>query len=151
MTDGDRPNIFPALRYRDPASALDWLKRAFGFREKVVYRGEDGTVHHAELQLGAGIVMFGEYKEEGWMGGHPPDALASTVSVYVVVEDPDAHHERAALAGATIVRGLVDQDYGSREYSARDLEGTCGRLAPTILRCERIDITRDSAVRPQTG
>ena len=36
-----RPNIFPALHYRDPDAALEWLKRAFGFDEKAVYRGDD--------------------------------------------------------------------------------------------------------------
>jgi uncharacterized glyoxalase superfamily protein PhnB len=43
--------------------------------------------------------------------------------MYVVVEDIDAHHDRAAAAGAEVVRALQDTDYGSREYSARDLEG----------------------------
>jgi uncharacterized glyoxalase superfamily protein PhnB len=122
MTD-PRPNIFPALRYRDADAAIDWLTRAFGFREKAVHRGEDGAVHHAELTFGTGLVMLGQYSQEGWMGGHAPDALASTISLYLVVEDPDAHHDRARAAGAQIVRELTDQDYGSREYSARDLEG----------------------------
>ena len=40
-----------------------------------------------------------------------------------MVPDPDAHYTRAKAAGAQIVRELVDQPYGSREYSARDLEG----------------------------
>jgi uncharacterized glyoxalase superfamily protein PhnB len=44
-------------------------------------------------------------------------------STYVVVDDPDAHHERAVAAGAEIVRELTDTDYGSREFSARDPEG----------------------------
>jgi uncharacterized glyoxalase superfamily protein PhnB len=44
-------------------------------------------------------------------------------SVYLVVDDPDAHHERAKKAGAEIVRGLRDEDYGSRGYTARDPEG----------------------------
>ena len=57
------------------------------------------------------------------MGGEAPNALASTVSIYAVVADPDAHHDRAKAAGAQIVRQLADQPYGSREYSARDLEG----------------------------
>jgi uncharacterized glyoxalase superfamily protein PhnB len=117
------PNIFPALRYRDGQAALDWLKRAFGFQEKAVHRGEDGTIQHAELLLGDGLIMFGQYSEEGWMGGQPPNPLASTVSIYAAVDDPDAHHHRAKAAGARIVRELVDQPYGSREYSARDLEG----------------------------
>jgi hypothetical protein len=28
-----------------------------------------------------------------------PNALASTISLYLVVEDPDAHHDRARAAG----------------------------------------------------
>jgi uncharacterized glyoxalase superfamily protein PhnB len=67
--------------------------------------------------------MFGQYSDEGWMGGEPPRPLASTVSLYVAIADPDDHYSRARAAGAKIVRELVDQPYGSREYSARDLEG----------------------------
>lgn len=43
--------------------------------------------------------------------------------IYVVVDDPDAHHARAVAAGAEVVMDLVDQDYGSREYAAVDDEG----------------------------
>jgi uncharacterized glyoxalase superfamily protein PhnB len=116
-------NIFPALRYRDAEAALEFLKKAFGFEEHTVYRGEDGSIAHAVLRLGTGMIMLGQYSEDGWMGGNPPDALASTVSIYAVVTDPGAHHAQAVAAGARIVRELEDMDYGSREYSARDLEG----------------------------
>jgi uncharacterized glyoxalase superfamily protein PhnB len=117
------PNIFPALRYRDANAAVEWLKQAFGCEEKAVYRDDGGRIMHAELRLGTGIVMLGEASEDGWMGGNAPDARASTVSIYAIVDDPDAHHARASAAGAEIVRELADMDYGSREYSARDLEG----------------------------
>jgi uncharacterized glyoxalase superfamily protein PhnB len=109
------PNIFPALHYRDPDAALEWLKRAFGLEEKAVYRSDDGVIQHAELRLGDGLVMFG--------GGPPPGAGAGTVSIYAVVPDPDEHYARAKDAGAEIVRELADMPYGSREYGARDLEG----------------------------
>ena len=113
------PNIFPALHYRDPEAALEWLKRAFGFDEKAVYRGQDGRIHHAELRLGDGLVMFG-----GIPAGNPSyDDAQPPVTIYPVVSDPDAHCERARAAGARIVRELADQSYGSREYGARDLEG----------------------------
>ena len=121
MADSMRPNIIPAIRYAD--AALEWLKRAFGFAENAVYRGEGGAIHHAQLTLGDGMIMFGQWDSGGWMGGEPPRPLASTVSVYIVVPDPDSHHAQAKAAGATIVRELEDMDYGSREYSARDLEG----------------------------
>ena len=123
MNEKTHPNIFPALSYKEASAAIDWLGRAFGFEEKVVYRGEDGTVQHAEMRLRAGLVMFGQVREDDWIGGKAPDPLASSQGIYVVVEDPDARHDRAMAAGAQIVRELTDQDYGSREYSARDLEG----------------------------
>jgi uncharacterized glyoxalase superfamily protein PhnB len=123
MTDHLRPNIFPAIRYADADADIDFLKRAFGATEKALHRGEDGVIHHAELALGAGLVMVGQQREDGKLGGEAPRALASTISLYVTVADPDRHHAAARDAGATIVRELQDMEYGSREYSARDLEG----------------------------
>ncbi len=123
MSEGRRQNIFPALRYRDARAAVEWLGRAFGCTERVVYRDDGGMVRHAELQLGADVVMLGQHSDDGWLGGKPPDALASTVSLYVVVSDVDAHHRVAAAAGAEVVREPAEMDYGAREYSARDLEG----------------------------
>jgi uncharacterized glyoxalase superfamily protein PhnB len=114
-----RPNIFPALHYRDPDTALDWLKRAFGCEEKAVYRGEDGRIHHAELRLGDGIVMFGGTPADG----DRPDRGMPPVTIYVTIEQPDEHYAHARAEGAGIVRELADMPYGSREYSARDPEG----------------------------
>jgi uncharacterized glyoxalase superfamily protein PhnB len=123
MTDHLRPNIFPAIRYADADAGIAFLKSAFGATEKALHRGEDGVIHHAELALGAGLVMVGQQREDGKLGGEAPRALASTISLYVTVQDPDVHHAAARDAGATIVRELQDMEYGSREYSARDLEG----------------------------
>jgi len=109
----EHPTVFPALTYDDARAALDFLKSAFGAEEHAVYNADDGAIRHAELRFGNGLVMFG------------PSAGGTRVpaSVYVVVEDPDAHHERARAAGAEIVRELHDTDYGSREYGAKDPEG----------------------------
>lgn len=100
MTAGTHPNIFPALRYEEAAAAIDWLEGTFGFQQEAVHRDDDGTVRHAELRLGAGLIMLGQYSDEGWMGGNRADPLASTLSLYVVVDDPDAHHRRTTAAGA---------------------------------------------------
>jgi uncharacterized glyoxalase superfamily protein PhnB len=123
MNDHLRPNIFPAIRYADADAGISFLKNAFGATEKAVHRGDDGVVHHAELALGAGLVMVGQHRDDPKSQGEAPNPLASAISLYVVVEDPDAHHAAARAAGATVVRELEDMDYGSREYSVRDPEG----------------------------
>lgn len=104
------PNIFPFMRFADADAALEWLSRAFGFEPHEVYRDDQDKIGHAEMFLGQGIVMFG-----------PGDAASQ--GVYVAVEDVDAHYRQAKVAGAEIVREIEDTDYGSREYTARDLEG----------------------------
>jgi uncharacterized glyoxalase superfamily protein PhnB len=116
--------VIPAIRYADAPAAIEWLKRAFGFEEQFVVPGEDGTIAHAQLTLGTGMIMLGSARDDDW--GRlvkPASAGAVSQSIYVVVEDADAHHERAMAAGAEVVRGPEDTDYGSREYAARDLEG----------------------------
>jgi uncharacterized glyoxalase superfamily protein PhnB len=113
-------HIFPGLRYKDAPAAIEWLGEAFGFERRQVVDGPDGTIAHAELQLGPGMIMLSSDKQDG---EDPFGQRAGQGWVYVVVEDPDAHFERAKTAGAEIVMELTDTDYGSRDYSARDPEG----------------------------
>jgi uncharacterized glyoxalase superfamily protein PhnB len=104
------PNIFPALRFADPDAALAWLSEAFGFVQRAVHRDEEGVIRHAEMSLDAGTIMLGH--------GDP-----RSHSIYVAIDDAEAHYERARAVGAEITRELQNTPYGSREYSARDLEG----------------------------
>lgn len=120
-------SVHPILQYADPDAALEWLQRAFALEVKAVHRDDAGTVRHAEVRAGAGIVMFGGADTERF-GDHRGQAW-----LYVAVPEVDALHDRASEAGADIVMGLTDQDYGSREFSARDLEGNLwsfGTYAP---------------------
>ena len=108
--------IIPALRYTDARAAIDFLVAAFGFTEHAAYE-DDGLIGHAELRLDDAWVMLGDTRSGRTDLPHGP------ATIYVVVDDPDAHHDRAVAAGAEIVRELTDQDYGSREYAARDPAG----------------------------
>jgi len=115
----DAPNIFPSLRYRDAPAAIEWLERALGFEKKVVYEGPDGTIAHAEMSLGPGVIMFGsERPETDRFGSH-----AGQSWVYIAVDDVDGLYERAKGAGAEVVSEIEDTDYGSRDFSVRDPEG----------------------------
>jgi len=117
--------VIPALHYRDAHAAIDFLCRAFGFEKKAVYEDRDGAIAHAELTLGNGMVMLGSVKdtEYGKLLVRPRDAGGVTMSVYVVVADADAHFVRAKAAGAVITREPVTQEYGGRDYTAKDPEG----------------------------
>ncbi|MFI9650224.1 VOC family protein [Streptomyces sp. NPDC052040] len=121
-----RPSICPTLLYADAKAAIRQLTEAFGFTELSVYEsheadGADGTVLHAELVLGNGVVMLGSKGR----GGPFDEAMegAGPSAVYAVVDDVDAHHRQAAEHGAEILVPPTDQEYGSREYLARDVGG----------------------------
>ncbi len=117
--------IMPALRYRDARAAIAWLCEVFGFEQKAVYAAPDGTIAHAELTLGGGMIMLGSQKDDeyGRRFGSPKELGRETRGVYIVVQDADAAHARAVAAGGEIIRGLQNTDYGSREFSVKDTEG----------------------------
>jgi len=125
--------VFPALRYKDAKAAIAWLCNAFGFERHAVYESAD-AVDHAELRFGDSIVMLGTKRETaGFSIVTPAEANGVTATLYVCVNDVDAHHDRARDAGAKIIRPLTDMDYGSREYSCLDPEGyvwSFGTYAP---------------------
>lgn len=112
-------NFYPVARYQRATEAIDWLQQAFGFEKHAVFPGPDNTIAHAELRFGTGTIGLSS------AGPVDPANVWTTVreGVYVAIDDPDARHDRAKAAGATIERGLQDMDYGSRDFTARDLEG----------------------------
>jgi uncharacterized glyoxalase superfamily protein PhnB len=121
-----KSSVMPALRYRDAPAAIDWLTRVLGFERHVVYEGANGTIDHAELKLGGGMIMLGSAKDDAYgKGFKSPDEMGGveTRSTYIVVADADAVYARAQAAGATVVRPLQDTGYGSREFSVKDPEG----------------------------
>ncbi|HET9382900.1 MAG TPA: VOC family protein [Streptomyces sp.] len=130
-TAGRAPSICPTLLYGDAKAAIRQLTEVFGFTELSVYEGEGGTVLHAELGQGNGVVMLGSRGRGGVFDAAMKHA--GPTGVYVVVDDVDAHHRRAVENGAEILMPPTDQEYGSRDYMARDVEGNVwsfGTYAP---------------------
>jgi uncharacterized glyoxalase superfamily protein PhnB len=117
--------IMPTLRYKDSPAAIEWLCNVFGFARHAVYAQPDGTIAHAELTLGGGMVMLGSEKSDEYGRGFksPADLGAETPSAYIVVPHADAVFARAQAAGAAVVRPLQDTSYGSREFTVKDPEG----------------------------
>lgn len=115
--------VWPILTYRDAHAAIAFLRDAFGFVERAEYAREDdpSIIEHAEMAwpLGGGIMFGTAGKDDGPFGSRRP----GNDCVYVVCEDADALFERATAAGAEVVKGLEDEDYGSRGFTMRDPEG----------------------------
>jgi uncharacterized glyoxalase superfamily protein PhnB len=120
-------SVIPCLRYRDAPRAIDWLCSVFGFVRHLVVEGENGAIAHAQLNSGSGMIMLGSVSNEGAYGKllvQPEDiGGAQTQTTYLVVADADAVYGRVLEAGAAIVIDIVDEEYGGRGFTCRDLEG----------------------------
>jgi uncharacterized glyoxalase superfamily protein PhnB len=108
--------------YQDARAALEFLTRAFGFEQRFRMDMPDGSVGHAEVGLGDGVVMLAS---EWQVGGvvSPLRLPALHAQIHVRVDDVDAHFARAREAGATIASEPADQENGMRSYRAIDPEG----------------------------
>lgn len=127
------PKIVPMIAYEDATTALDWLAGAFGFRERTRLTEEDGTISHAEMELGDGVIMLATPTPDYHSPKHHAEVCEfarkwSAVpwvidGLHVLVDDVDKHFLRAKEAGATILSEPEDQSYGERVYRVADLEG----------------------------
>ena len=118
--------MIPTMQYLDPTRAVEWLCATFGFESKNVYKDEAGKVTHAELQLGNAMIMIGPRTNSpfGRMVKTPLEiGNFNTHALYIVIEEIDAHYEKTIAQGATIVLDLVEQEYGGKDYTCKDLEG----------------------------
>lgn len=122
-----RSTVIPAIRYRNAPAAIDWLCKAFGFERQAVYPNPDGTIAHAQLTFGNGMVMISSVVNTtpySKLVKHPDEVeMASTQSPCLIVSDPDAVYATAKAAGAVMMIDIADQHYGGRAFTCRDPEG----------------------------
>jgi uncharacterized glyoxalase superfamily protein PhnB len=123
-----KATVIPCLQYRDASKALEWLCQTFGFEKQLVIPLADGSIMHAQLSLGNGMIMLSSVPEEKTEFGSyikQPDQTGSfeMQSFYIIVSDADEIYNRVIAAGAEIIIDIKDEDYGSRGFSCMDLEG----------------------------
>jgi uncharacterized glyoxalase superfamily protein PhnB len=129
LAKNTKATIIPCLRYRNAPAAIDWLCQVFGFEKQLVVPNEDGTIAHAQLSFGNGMIMLGSVHKQKTtefdLLTKQPDEIGGceTQSPYLVVSDADEVYRRAKAAGGQIVIEIKDEDYGGRGFSCRDLEG----------------------------
>jgi uncharacterized glyoxalase superfamily protein PhnB len=124
---GQGSTVIPSMRYRDAHAAIEWLVRVLGFHRQAVYDGPDGTVAHAQLTLGAGMVMLGSASNSSpypqWMAVPGDMGGRVTSPIYIVVQDCEPVYRSAQDAGVEIVQELRTMDYGGKAFAVRDPEG----------------------------
>ena len=119
-------SMIPCVRYEDAPRAIEWLCAAFGFEKRLVVPGPNGTIAHAQLELGGGMIMLGTAEpssEFGRLIKQPDVAGGVTQAAYVVIPEIEAHYARARATGAEVLIELRAEDYGGKVYTCRDLEG----------------------------
>jgi uncharacterized glyoxalase superfamily protein PhnB len=131
-----QPDLFAEFLYRDARAGIAFLERGFGFEPVNIYPNDDGSVAHAELRMGRGYVMTSTWTQTKYGYVVPRDIdNVNTGSLYIGMPEVDGVYRRAKAAGAEIVQDLLDTDYGSRGFSARDPEGVLwhfGTYRPTV-------------------
>ena len=123
--------VSPYLAVEDAARAIDYYVKAFGAKEVVRMNAPDGTIGHAELEIGDSRVMLADPFPQS--STRPPKELGGTsVSVMLYVEDVDATVKQAVDAGGTLTMEVADQFWGDRFGSFTDPFGHSWSVATPI-------------------
>jgi len=111
--------LTPYLIVKDATKAIEFYREAFGAEELFRLTGPDGRIGHAELRIGASVLMVAdEFPDFGALG--PTSIGGSPVSLHLYVDDVDAVVPRAEAAGATVLRRIADEFYGDRTAMLAD-------------------------------
>jgi PhnB protein len=107
------PQVTPYLYVDGARAAIEFYTSVLGATERMSMPGPDGKVGHAELAIGASVIMLAdEFPDMGVLG--PKSVGGSPVAIHVYVEDVDDTVGRAVEAGATVTRPVEDKFYGDR-------------------------------------
>ncbi|MQA89419.1 MAG: VOC family protein [Gemmatimonas sp.] len=106
--------VTPYLICKGADQVIDFMKAAFSAEVKSRMDNDDGTVTHADLQVGDSRVMISE-------AGGRYEPMQCMLHLYV--EDCDAVYRKALDAGATSVQEVADQFYGDRSGGVQDVAG----------------------------
>jgi PhnB protein len=138
--------VTPALIVNGGAKALEFYAQVFGATERMRFPGPNGTVAHAEIEIGDSVLIVEEASPYMGTKAPPSDGLDGTPTfLYLYVEDVDAVIERAVQHGATLKRPAQDQFYGERDGFIVDPFGHGWTIASHVE-----DVAPDELMRRMT-
>jgi uncharacterized glyoxalase superfamily protein PhnB len=126
--------VTPYIAVKGAADFIDFLKRAFDAKEFGRAENPDGTIGHAEVQIGNSTLMMFDSKKE-WQD------TPSFLSLYV--EDADDVFAQALKAGATRVTEMTTFNIiGDRAGRVRDPFGNIWWIQTHLK-----DVTQEETMR----
>lgn len=140
-TENTVHEVFPYLRVKGAAAAIEFYKQAFGAAEVMRLAEPSGRIGHAEVKIGPAVIMLAdEFPEMGIVG--PQTLGGTTIAMHLHVDNVDILIARAVAAGATITREPKDQFYGERTGAIRDPFGHEWLLGHSIEKVEPEEMQR---------
>jgi len=121
--------------------AIAFYEKAFDAKETLRLKNPDGSIAHAEIQIGDTFVMLADANPEFGMKS-PLEFGGSPCHFMIYVEDADASFEQAVAAGGTVVRPVQDQFYGDRSGMFRDPFGHQWSIATHIEDLSQDDVQK---------
>jgi PhnB protein len=135
--------VTPCITVRGAGKAIEFYAAVFGATERMRFAAPDGTIVHAEIQVGDSVVMVEDENPQRGTQAPPPGGLPGTPAyLYIYVADVDAVIARAAELGATVQRPAQDQFYGDRDGFIVDPFGHGWAVASHVE-----DVTPDEMTR----
>ncbi|HEY7561521.1 MAG TPA: VOC family protein [Gaiellaceae bacterium] len=123
--------VTPYLAVDDAAEAIAYYTKAFGARERSRMEAPDGSIGHAELEIGDSLVMLSDPFPQATTRT-PKELGGTTATVFLYVEDVDAVVKRAVDAGATVTMAVADQFWGDRFGAITDPFGHSWSIATHV-------------------
>jgi uncharacterized glyoxalase superfamily protein PhnB len=122
--------LIPHLTCRNAFEAIDFYQKALGAQVLGVFKGPDGRVMNAEIQIdGVSLFLVDEMLEHG--AASPLALQGSPVMLYLRVPDCDALYARAVAAGCKVKTPLQDMFWGDRYSLVEDPYGHLWEIATT--------------------
>ena len=123
-------SLTPAIVCKGAARAIEFYKEVFHAKELNRMTGPNGSIGHAELQIGDSRLMLSD-EFPGMASAPGPNPITSNSLVFYT-DNVDSVFDRAVKAGAKVEMPLQNQFWGDRYGKLRDPFGHSWGLAQHV-------------------